>query len=311
MPVKFGIELGIRAQKNAIKKAAIITDANMLDSYFIAETHPKFAGVNAFETLAEIAEKVRSVTLATGIVNVYSRNKKTMLRLASRIYRKSDGRFVLGLGTSAPIIIENMYKMKFEKPLFRITDYTTYIKNNHSMPVYWAVVGDKITKLAAEYADGVIFFLRPESEIKRSIKIIKNRLDSVGRSYDRFKIISVRPTYIEDTKNAKNMARMTVANYVGANEFYSKPLEKVGYKKQVLTIRENFLKHGLIEAAKHVSHKMIKELTTFGNPKECAEELMQYADRTKIKMVVAGFDLPKDGYNVDFLKKLQLLVRRL
>jgi alkanesulfonate monooxygenase SsuD/methylene tetrahydromethanopterin reductase-like flavin-dependent oxidoreductase (luciferase family) len=311
MSVKFGVELGIRAPSSAVQKAAMITDANMLDYYFVPETHPKFAGVDAFETLETISEKVRHTTLATGIVNVYSRNKKTMLQLAHRIYQKSDERFVLGLGTSAPIIIEKLYKIKFEKPLFRIKRYTDYIKNHHNIPIYWAVVGDRITRLAAEHADGVIFFLKPESEVKHSIKIIKDELATVGKSYDQFNIISIRPTFIEDHSNAASMARMTIANYVGANEFYSKPLEKVGYKKQILTIRKNFLEHGLAEAARHVSHKMVKELTAFGNAKECAEEIMQHADRTKIKTVIAGFDLSKNGYNVDFFEKLQKLAHKL
>jgi len=311
MPSKTGVELGIRAPSTAIKKAATIADTNMLDCYFVPETHPMFIGVDAFEVLEAIANKVRNLTLGTGIVNVYSRDKKTMLQLASKIYRKSGGRFVLGLGTSAPIIIENMYKMKFEKPLFRISGYTDYIKNQHNVPVYWAVVGDKITKLAAEHADGVIFFLRPESEIKRSIKIIRNTLATVGRSYDQFDIVSIRPTYIEDHKNSEHIIRMTIANYVGANEFYSKPLEKIGYKKEVLAIRQNFAKHGLAEAARHVSNKMVRELATFGNAKECAEQIRQHADRTGIKTVVAGFDLPETGYNADFFLKLQKLAGRL
>jgi alkanesulfonate monooxygenase SsuD/methylene tetrahydromethanopterin reductase-like flavin-dependent oxidoreductase (luciferase family) len=309
--VQFGVELGIRAKKNAIKKASLIADENTLDYFFVPETHPKFVGVDAFETLSEIADKTRNITLATGIVNVYSRNKQTMLRKADEIYRKAKGRFVLGIGTSTPVIIEKLYKMRFEKSLFRMRDYTAYIKNNHDVSVYWAVVGDKITQQAAESSDGVIFFLRPESEIKRSIKIIKNQLNFVGKSFDEFNIISIRPTYIEDSKHARNVARMTIANYVGANEFYSKPLEKAGYKKQVLAIRKNFAKHGLVEAAKHVSQKMVKELTTFGNPKECADGLAQHAKRTGIKTIVAGFDLPKDGYNADFFENLKSLVRRL
>lgn len=311
MPVKFGVELGIRAQESAIKKAATIADENMLDYYFVPETHPKFAGVDALETLSEIAGKIQNVTLATGIVNVFSRDKETILQMADSIHRRAGGRFALGLGTSARIIIEKMCKMKFERPLFRMMDYTSHIKNNHSMPVYWAAVGDKITGLAADNADGVIFFLRPESEIRRSIKAIKSRLDSVGRSYDKFNIISIRPTYMEDSKNAMNMARMTIANYVGANEFYSGPLENAGYKAQVLAIRESFAKHGLGEAAKHVTGEMISELTTFGSPKECAEGLLRHAERTEISTAVAGFDLPKDGYNADFLQNLQVLAHRL
>lgn len=312
MSAKVGVELGIRAPLRAVKKAAAIADANMLNYYFVPETHPKFAGVDALEALDSIAAKIKNVTLGTAIINVFSRNKKKMFELSNRIYQKSGGRFVLGLGTSAPIIIENIYNMKFVKPVFRIKDYTVYIKNHYGGPVYWAAVGDKVTRAAAEHADGAIFFLKPEREIRRSIKIVKNRLVPMGRTYDQFEIISIRPTYVVDyEKNGKNAARMTIAGYVGANEFYSKPLEKAGFKKEVRMIREDFVKHGLNSAARHVSDKMVKELATFGSAKKCAMELEEYANRTKIKAVIAGFDLPKNGYNDDFFKNLHKLASML
>lgn len=312
MSAKTGLELGIRAPLRAVKKAAKIADAGMLDYYFVPETHPKFAGVDALKALDGIAAKIENVILGTAIINVFSRNKKNMLELARRIYQKVDGRFVLGLGTSAPVIIENIYNVKFEKPIFRIKSYTEYIKNHYRGPVYWAAVGDRVTGSAAKYADGTIFFLKPEREIKRSIKIIKNELIPQNRKYSQFGIISIRPTYVDDyEKNGKNAAKMTIASYVGANEFYSKPLEKAGFKKEVRMIRENFLKQGLTAAATQVSDKMVKELATFGSAKKCAMEINEYADRTKIKTVIAGFDLPKNGYNNDFFKNLHKLTSRL
>jgi alkanesulfonate monooxygenase SsuD/methylene tetrahydromethanopterin reductase-like flavin-dependent oxidoreductase (luciferase family) len=304
MQPKTGIEFGIRAPLSAIKKAATITDANRLDFYFVAETHPNFAGVDALEALYSIASKVQNTTLGTGIVNVYSRNRKPMLEMTKKIYQKSDGRFVLGIGTSAPVIVEKMYKKKFERPLARIKNYTNFIKNHHTGPVYWAAVGDRMTGLAAEHADGVVFFLKPESEIRRSVKIIKNGLAATGRDYDKFNIVSIRPTYLE---NAKTGAKITIAGYVGANEFYSRPLEKAGYKKEVRMIRQTFARNGLHEAARHVSDKMVLELATFGSIRECAEKTRQFADRTKIKTVIAGFDLPKDAYGIGFFKNLEKL----
>jgi alkanesulfonate monooxygenase SsuD/methylene tetrahydromethanopterin reductase-like flavin-dependent oxidoreductase (luciferase family) len=200
--------------------------------------------------------------------------------------------------------VEKMYKKKFERPLARIKNYTNFIKNHHTGPVYWAAVGDRMTGLAAEHADGVVFFLKPESEIRRSVKIIKNGLAATGRDYDKFNIVSIRPTYLE---NAKTGAKITIAGYVGANEFYSRPLEKAGYKKEVRMIRQTFARNGLHEAARHVSDKMVLELATFGSIRECAEKTRQFADRTKIKTVIAGFDLPKDAYGIGFFKNLEKL----
>jgi alkanesulfonate monooxygenase SsuD/methylene tetrahydromethanopterin reductase-like flavin-dependent oxidoreductase (luciferase family) len=304
-----GIELGIRAPLIAVRKAAIIADAQMLNYYFVPETHPKFIGVNAFEALQGLAGKAENVILGTGIVNIFSRSKEQLLKLSSEIYYKTGGKFVLGLGTSTPVIIENMYGMKFEKPVSRIMTYTDYIKSQYKGPIFWAVVGDKITNLAAEYTNGVIFFLKPESEIRRTIKILRNKLSSLGRDQNSFEIISILPTYIDDSKEkGRNALRMTIANYVGANKFYSIPLEKAGYKNEVRLIRENFIRYGLIAASEQVSEKLVEELSIFGGAKECAGKIIEYSNRTKIKTVVSAFDLPRNSYNIDFFKKLHNLV---
>jgi alkanesulfonate monooxygenase SsuD/methylene tetrahydromethanopterin reductase-like flavin-dependent oxidoreductase (luciferase family) len=308
---RVGIELGIRAPLHAIEKAARIADTKMLDYYLIPETHPKFTGVDAFEAIQYLVEKIENVVLGTGIVNVFSRSKKKILDLANKMYYETNKNFVLGLGTSAPIIVENMYKMKFEKPVSRIKTYTEFIKSQYKGPIYWSAIGDKMTQFAAEYADGVIFFLKPESEIRRSIKIIKNRLCALGRNYRSFEIISILPTCVDNNeKKARNVLRLTIANYVGANEFYSKPLEKIGFKKEIDIIRENFQRHDLASASVHVSDEMIEALGVFGSSKECAIKIADYSERVKIKTVIAGFDLSRSGYNVDFFKNLDNLVSK-
>ncbi len=56
---KIGIELGIRAPKEAIERAAQIADNNSVEYFFVPETHPGFFGVNALNVLSNISEKVR------------------------------------------------------------------------------------------------------------------------------------------------------------------------------------------------------------------------------------------------------------
>ncbi len=102
---KFGIELGIRASQNSIEKAAQIADNHQIEYFLVPETDPKFYGVDAFGTLLQISENIKNVKLGTGIVNVFSKSKEEMLSLSKLLYTKTGGKFVLGIGTSAPIII--------------------------------------------------------------------------------------------------------------------------------------------------------------------------------------------------------------
>jgi len=306
---KFGIELGIKAPIGAIQKAALIAESSQIDYFFIPETNPKVIGVNAFDAIQRLTEKVNRITLGTGIVNVFSRSSEEICKISQEIYQKANQKFVLGLGTSAPAIIEKMYNLKFEKPVSRILQYTKYLKSNYQGPIFWSAVGEKMTKLAAEHADGVIFFLKPPKEIEKSIKIIQDKLSQLDRSIDSFEIVVIRPTFLNSAKDkAKKSAQMTIASYVGANEFYSNPLKSSGFGDEVKRILQNFKSSGLHAASDEVSEKMIQELATFGTVHDCKTELNQCYSNLQINSVISGFDLPKDYYNEEFFKNLSELI---
>ena len=305
---KIGIELGIRAPAKAIERAAQIADDNSVEYFFVPETHPGFFGVNALEVLSNISKKVKHVKLGTGIINVFSRTQEEILDAANHLHTKTGGKFVLGIGTSAPIIIKNLWNMEFKKPLSRLRDYSNFIKTKYSGPIYWAAVGEKTTKLAAENADGVIFFLKPRDQISNHIDMINSTLKSLNKSEDEFNIISILPTFFADNTN---QAKMTLASYIGANEFYAISLTNAGFQDEVEKIKNAFEKVGLWEAMQNVGDVLLDELTVSGSVEECKEKISKMIKNTKLKTVILGFDLPEDKYTDDFFEKLDKLLKSL
>ena len=305
---KIGIELGIRAPVKAIERAAQIADNTSVEYFFVPETHPGFFGVNALDVLSNISEKVKHVKLGTGIINVFSRTREEILDAANHLHTKTGGKFVLGMGTSAPIIIKNLWNMEFKKPLSRLRDYSNFIKTKYSGPIYWAAVGEKTTKLAAENADGVIFFLKPRDQISNHIDMINSTLKSLNKSEDEFNIISILPTFFADNTN---QAKMTLASYIGANEFYAISLTNAGFQDEVEKIKNAFEKVGLLEAMQNVGDVLLDELTVSGSVEECKEKISKIIKNTKLKTIILGFDLPEDKYTDDFFKKLDKLLKSL
>ena len=298
---KIGIELGIRAPFDAILKASKIADRHFVDYFLVPETHPESFGVDAFETIFQITNNVKNVTVGTGIVNVFSRDKEEIQTLSSQIFQNSNGKFVLGLGTSAPAIIEKLWQLKFQKPISRLIEYTEFIKPKYSGPIFWAAVGKHTTKLATKYADGVIFFLKPKNQISNFIKMIESELDILEKDKNDFETVSIFPTYFDSSEFT---SKMTLAGYIGANEFYGKALINEGFQKEVSNIREAFSRFGLKEASKKVSEKLVKELTITGALEECKEKILGIRNTTKLKTVILGFDLPEEKYDDDFFEKL-------
>ena len=303
-----GIELGIRAPIEAIERAAQIADNNHVEYFLVPETHPEFFGVNALDTILKISEKVKNVKVGTGIINVFSRTREEILDSANQIHEKTNGKFVLGIGTSAPIIIEKLWKMEFKKPLSRLKNYSKFIKTKFKGQIYWAAIGEKTTKLAAENANGVIFFLKPKVQISNHIDLINSVLASLNKSEDAFNLISIIPTYFDVDSN---QAKMTLAGYIGANEFYSTPLSNAGFQDEVKKIKIMYKKAGLKKAAQNVGDALLNELTITGSVDMCKEKINEMVKNTKLKTIILGFDMPKDKYTDDFFTKLDKLLNDL
>src|SRR5262249_46210334 len=86
------------------------------DSLWSAEsTH--FDGFTPVALAAEHTERVR---LVTGIVNVFTRGPVVLAQTAAALAEASDGRFVLGLGTSSNVIVERWNEIPFVHPHRRV-----------------------------------------------------------------------------------------------------------------------------------------------------------------------------------------------
>ena len=280
-----GIELGIRAPIEAIERAAQIADNNSVEYFLVPETHPEFFGVDALETILKISKKIKHLKLGTGIINIFSRTQEEILDYANQIYEKTGGKFVLGIGTSAPIIIEKLWKMEFKKPVSRLKDYSNFIRSGFHGQIYWAAIGEKTTKLAAENADGVIFFLKPRAQILDHIDMINSTLSSLNKSKDMFNLISIIPTYLDVDSN---QAKMTLAGYIGANEFYSTPLSNAGFQDEVKKIKNAYENDGLKKAAQNVENTLLDELTIIGSVDTCKEKINEIINKIKILKSVSN-----------------------
>jgi alkanesulfonate monooxygenase SsuD/methylene tetrahydromethanopterin reductase-like flavin-dependent oxidoreductase (luciferase family) len=83
---------------------------------------PEAFSSDAFTLLGAVASHTKRMRLATGIVNVFSRSPALLAQSFATLDEMSDGRAIIGLGTSGPIVIENWHGVKFEKPVTRMRE---------------------------------------------------------------------------------------------------------------------------------------------------------------------------------------------
>jgi F420-dependent oxidoreductase-like protein len=89
-----------------------------LDVVWIPEAY-SFDGVSA---MGYVAAKTNRVTIASGILNIYSRTPTLLAMTAAGVDALSEGRCMLGLGASGPQVVEGFHGVPYDAPLARIRE---------------------------------------------------------------------------------------------------------------------------------------------------------------------------------------------
>ena len=104
---------------------------------------PEFWAGDAFTPLAYLAASTSTIRLATGIAQLGARTPAMLAMSAQSLQALSGGRFVLGIGTSGPQVMEGWHGVRFDRPVQRTRETIEIIRTitagerlEHHGPVY-------------------------------------------------------------------------------------------------------------------------------------------------------------------------------
>src|SRR3954451_24998538 len=129
------------------------------------------AGPDGFTPLALSAAWTERMRLGTGIVGVFQRGPALLAQEAAALADASEGRFVLGIGSSSDRIIEGWNGIPFEKPLSRVRETLEFMRTAldgertesgfkleaapaQRVPIVLAALRGRMLELAVETGDG-------------------------------------------------------------------------------------------------------------------------------------------------------------
>ena len=251
--------------------------------------------------LGAIGATTTRIKLGTSIVSMFSRSPATLAMAASTLDNISINRTIIGIGASTPILAEDWHGIKFIHPLDRMREYVTCFKiissgetinfdgnffklknikimhpsQRKEIPVFLGAVNSGMIKLATEIADGIILYLSPLDELKKTVERIKSLTTRKSKS---FEICSVFITAISNKYPdlARERAAKTLAFYVAVGKYYSKFLSSHGFKSQVEQITTEYQNHGIENISKFVTDPMLDSLTIYGTTEDCIKSLKRF-----------------------------------
>jgi F420-dependent oxidoreductase-like protein len=165
----------------------IVQEAERLgyDSVWTAEAY----GSDAATILGWLAGQTSTIKLGSGILQMPARSAAATAMTAATLDVLSEGRFLLGIGSSGPQVSEGWHGVRFAKQLARTRDYVAVLRMalarerleyhgetldlplpggpgkalkltiapvQERIPIYLAAIGPRNTQLAGEIADGVM-----------------------------------------------------------------------------------------------------------------------------------------------------------
>lgn len=318
--MRLGFSLGSLLSVEEVLDCAKVLNGHTVDSIWIPETW----GMDCCSMLSNLSCITQRPKLGSSIMNIYSRSPALIAMSAVTIDTLSNGRFILGLGTSSKPIIRDWHGMEFADQLRRMREYVEVIRlivsgNKASydgksfhlknfgllikpvrtrIPIYLAAINQKMLDLTWEVADGVIFYLRPLHELRTTIE----RMQSKRRIDVACQIITC---VSDDSEKAILRAKQTVAFYVSVGTIYRDFLASNGFKNETSAIFEEYQKNGLKDSHRFVTDSMVNSLSACGTPDDVRIRIREFIE--------TGIDLPILQFNpVGAVREsLNLLVKTL
>jgi alkanesulfonate monooxygenase SsuD/methylene tetrahydromethanopterin reductase-like flavin-dependent oxidoreductase (luciferase family) len=268
---------------------AKIADAAGIHSIWVAEAW----GRDAFTLLTVLAEHTRKIQLATSIVNIYSRTPAALAQHFGTLDELSDGRMIIGLGTSGPQVIEHFHGVKecveiinlliagtplnYQGRLFKLSRGFTlrFEPVRKHIPVWIASLNPKSVEFTARQADGWLPVMIPLSGLKRAIDDFRAVARAAGRAPTAVEVKA--PGHVTVTSNpdrARAGHAGTVAFYAARmGTFYAEQLTRYGFGGDVAKVKEAWNKGGPKEGTAALSEKLLSELGYIGGIEGAVERL--------------------------------------
>jgi F420-dependent oxidoreductase-like protein len=315
--MKLGVHIGYWGLGlTSADQLAIVQEAERLgyDSVWTAEAY----GSDAATILSWLAGQTSTIKLGSGIFQMPGRSAAMTAMTAATIDQLSDGRMLLGIGSSGPQVSEGWHGVRFGKQIQRTREYIEVLRMalarerveyhgetielplpdgpgkalkltiapvQERMPIYLAAIGPKNTALAGEVADGWMPTLLSPEHLPMLRGSLEEGAARSGRSLEGFDIaptVNVNITE-DDVEGARDAMRPFMALYIGGmgsreKNFYNTLVRRYGFEDAAREVQDLYLEGRKKEAAAALPVELIDLVSLVGPADRVRERLRAYAD---------------------------------
>jgi F420-dependent oxidoreductase-like protein len=237
---------------------------------------------------------------------------------AATLDQLSEGRMLLGIGSSGPQVAEGWHGQRFGRQMQRTREYVAVVRKalarerlefhgetlelplpdgpgkalkltiapvQDRIPIYLAAIGPNNTRLAGEVADGWIPTLFSPEHVAEFRPLLQEGADRVeGKTLDGFDIAPTVSVFVtDDLQAARDAMRPFIALYVGGmgsrqQNFYNQLVQRYGFEDAAREVQDLYLDGKRDEAMAALPDELIDTVSLVGPKDVVRERLAVYRD---------------------------------
>jgi len=284
-------------------------------------------GTDAISPLAYLAATTSKIRLGTGIIQVGTRTPGNLIMTALTMQSLSGGRFILGLGTSGPQVMEGWHGVRFSNPITRTREIIEIVKKGvageelsykgkeyvlplpggegkeirsssppFDVPIWVASLGPSNLEMTGAVADGWLggSFIPESGNI--FIDRIKAGAKKVGKDFTRMEMMI--PLSLEFTDDVEEAGKRHARGYgftFGAmgsmkSNFYKDAYARQGYRESVDRVQQLWKEGRREEAREEVPVELALKSNLIGTNNMVKDRIRLYKDLgiTSLKVDLPG-----------------------
>ena len=326
--MKLGVNLGYASPgTNPAELVPLARAAEALgyDSAWAAEAW----GTDAVTVLAWLAASTTRIKVGSAIMQIPGRTPGNTAMTAATLDLMSGGRFILGLGTSGPQVVEGWHGEPWGKPLGKTREYIEIVRTalrrevveHHGehyripydgpgatglgkplklmlrplradIPIYLAAIGPKNVALAAEIADGWLPMLVAPERFDEAFG------PSLADAREGCEIAAGVSVLVgDDVQSLRDALKPHIALYVGGmgakgKNFYNSLVSRYGWEAEAAQIQELYLGGNPRAAIAAVPDELVDALALVG-PKERIRDRLEAWRETPVTTLIVASPQPE------------------
>jgi F420-dependent oxidoreductase-like protein len=288
-------------------------------------------GQDAIAPLAYLAARTSRIRLGTGILQISARVPAMTAMTALTMAAISNDRFLLGLGTSGPQVVEGLHGRPFKAPLTRLKETVEIIKlalagekieyhgkchelplpggqgkalrlsqpGNANIPIYLATLGPRALEYTGAAADGWLGTSFTPEHADAHLDYIRRGAEGAGRSFAAIDIqVGGTVAFGDDLDVFVEPLKPAIAFTLGAmgsasTNFYNDAFKRGGWEDVAREVQRLWIAGKRPEAIAKVPREMAMQANLLGDTAMVRDRIRAYknAGVTTLRVTPEGRDL--------------------